>query len=135
MIKKRILVVDDEPHLIRSLTFILTREGYEIDMAGNGEEALEKIRLNKPDLIFLDIMMPKKNGYEVCETIRNDPELKDIYIIMLSAKGWDIDREKAMDTGANEFISKPFSPLEAVSRTKRALNAHPLTGSAAVMNI
>jgi len=135
MIQKRILVVDDEPHLIRSLTFILGKEGYEIDMAGDGEEALKKIRLNKPDLIFLDIMMPKKNGYEVCETIRNDPGLKDIYIIMLSAKGWDIDREKALEVGANEFMSKPFSPMDAVSRTNKILNTHPLSGSAAAANI
>jgi CheY-like chemotaxis protein len=96
MSNKRILVVDDEPHLIRSLTFILAKEGYDVSMAADGEEALRKIAENKPDLIFLDIMMPKKNGYEVCETIRKVPELQSVYIIMLSAKGWDIDRAKAM---------------------------------------
>ncbi|MBN1191938.1 MAG: response regulator [Dehalococcoidales bacterium] len=128
--QKRILVVDDEPHLIRSLTFILSREGYEVDMACDGEEALKKVSANKPDLMFLDIMMPKKNGYEVCEAIRNDPALKDIYIIILSAKGWDIDREKAMHVGANEFISKPFSPMDAVSRTKKALNTPSFSNTA-----
>lgn len=129
---KKILIVDDEPHLIRSLTFILAREGYEIISATNGEEALLKIGENKPNLMFLDIMMPKKNGYEVCDTIRKIPELNDIYIIMLSAKGWDIDRAKAIGVGANEFMSKPFSPLEVVSRVRKALENQSLvkTGQA-----
>lgn len=117
----KILVVDDEPHLVRSLSFILAKEGFEVSTAGDGEEALLKIANNKPDLMFLDIMMPKKNGYEVCEAIRRIPELNSLYIIMLSAKGWDIDRAKATDVGANEFMSKPFSPLEIVSRVKKAL--------------
>jgi two-component system, OmpR family, alkaline phosphatase synthesis response regulator PhoP len=123
---KKILVVDDEPHLVRSLTFILAKEGYELSMAADGEDALKKIAENKPDLIFLDIMMPKKNGYEVCETIRSLPELKDIYIIMLSAKGWDIDRAKATHVGANEFMSKPFSPLEVLSRVRKVFNSVPI---------
>jgi two-component system, OmpR family, alkaline phosphatase synthesis response regulator PhoP len=125
MNSKHILVVDDEPHLIRSLTYILAKEGYAVTMAGDGEEALIKVAENRPDMIFLDIMMPKKNGYEVCETIRSTPAWKDIYIIMLSAKGWDIDREKALNVGANEFMSKPFSPLEAVSRARKALDPQP----------
>ncbi len=121
MENKRILVVDDEPHLIRSLTYILAREGYEVSTAADGEEALQKMREVRPDLIFLDIMMPRKNGYEVCETIRSIPELKNVYIIMLSAKGWDIDRAKALSVGANEFMSKPFSPLEVIGRVRKAL--------------
>jgi len=124
---KKILVVDDEPHLIRSLTFILAKEGYELAVAANGEEALQKIAENKPDLIFLDIMMPKKNGYEVCEIIRRLPEFNDIYIIMLSAKGWDNDRVKAANVGANEFMSKPFSPLEVIARVRKAFNRQPAT--------
>jgi len=124
---KKILVVDDEPHLIRSLTFILAKEGYELAVAANGEEALQKIAENKPDLIFLDIMMPKKNGYEVCEIIRRLPEFNDIYIIMLSAKGWDNDRVKAANVGANEFMSKPFSPLEVIARLRKAFNGQPAT--------
>ena len=122
---KRILVVDDEPHLIRSLTYILAKEGYQVAMAVNGEDALKQISAGKPDLIFMDIMMPKKNGYEVCEIIRRIPELNDIYIIMLSAKGWEIDRNKAISVGANEFMSKPFSPLDVVARVKKALNSAP----------
>jgi DNA-binding response OmpR family regulator len=115
---KCVLIVDDEPHLIRSLAFVMSREGYQVITAADGEEALGKAVENKPDIIFLDIMMPKKNGYEVCEAIRQMPELKNTYIIMLSAKGREIDKEKALSSGANEFIGKPFSPLEVVSRVK-----------------
>jgi two-component system, OmpR family, alkaline phosphatase synthesis response regulator PhoP len=114
----KILVADDEPHLIRSLEFILKKAGYEVIMAANGEEALVKIAEFKPGMIFLDIMMPKKNGYEVCEIIKNSPEYKNVYIIFLSAKGGDIDREKALSLGADEFMSKPFSPMDVLARTK-----------------
>ena len=130
MSSKKILVVDDEPHLVRSLSFILAKEGYEITTASDGEEALAKVANNKPDLMFLDIMMPKKNGYEVCEAIRRIPELNSLYIIMLSAKGWDIDRAKAIDVGANEFMSKPFSPLEIISRVRKAIQPVVAAGEA-----
>jgi DNA-binding response OmpR family regulator len=120
---KHILVVDDEPHLIRSLTYILAKEGYEVSMAVDGEDALKKISERKPDMLFLDIMMPKKNGYEVCEIIRKIPALNNIYIIMLSAKGWEIDRSKAISVGANEFMSKPFSPLDVIARVRKAMES------------
>jgi CheY-like chemotaxis protein len=119
---KRILIVDDEPHLIRSLSFILSKAGYEICTASDGLEALQKLAEFKPDMIFLDIMMPKKNGYEVCEEIRKMPEYNDVYVIVLSAKGGDIDKEKAITLGANEFMTKPFSPLEVLSQTKQVEN-------------
>jgi DNA-binding response OmpR family regulator len=118
MSNKRILVADDEPHLIRSLSFILTKEGYEVITASNGEEAIQKAIENKPVLMFLDVMMPKKNGYEVCQRIRSIPDFKEMLIIILSAKGGDVDREKALSVGANEFMTKPFSPLEVVSKVK-----------------
>jgi DNA-binding response OmpR family regulator len=118
---KRILVADDEPHLIRSLSFILNKAGYEIVTASDGEEALKKMAEFKPEMIFLDLMMPKKNGYEVCQSIRKTPEYKDVYIIVLSAKGGDIDREKALNLGANEFMSKPFSPLDVLSKIKQIM--------------
>jgi CheY-like chemotaxis protein len=112
MQNKNVLVVDDELHLIRY-----------------GEDALRKIAENKPFLIFLDIMMPKKNGYEVCETIKKNPELKDIYIIMLSAKGWETDREKALSLGADDFMSKPFSPLDIISRVRKTMGNQSPVGS------
>jgi two-component system alkaline phosphatase synthesis response regulator PhoP len=116
-----ILIVDDEPLLVEALTFVLAREKYEISIAYDGEEALQKISVKKPHIIFLDIMMPKKNGYEVCEIIKNTPGLKDIYIIMLSAKGWDTDKAIGLSLGANEFIAKPYSPREIVSNVKKAI--------------
>jgi DNA-binding response OmpR family regulator len=121
MSDKKILVVDDEPHLVRSLTFILEKAGYIVSSASNGEEALSKISQSKPNLIFLDVMMPKKNGYEVCEEIKKSPELKDIYCIILTAKGQETDREQGLKAGADEFITKPFSPLEIVARVKKIL--------------
>jgi DNA-binding response OmpR family regulator len=125
MEKKRILVVDDEPHLIRSLSFVLSKEGYEVFTAADGQEAMDKVVQCRPDVIFLDIMMPKKNGYEVCECIRQMPDFKNTYIIMLSAKGREMDKEKALSVGANEFMSKPFSPLEIVSRVKHVSGLIP----------
>jgi|WetSurMetagenome_2_1015567.scaffolds.fasta_scaffold270885_2 two-component system, OmpR family, alkaline phosphatase synthesis response regulator PhoP len=116
---KRILVVDDEPHLVRSISFILNKSGYEVYTAQDGEEALKRVFECKPELIYLDIMMPKMNGYDVCEKIRTMPEFRDIYIIMLSAKGGEIDKDKAFSSGANEFMSKPFSPMEIVAKTKK----------------
>ena len=118
MLEKRILVVDDEPHVIRTLTFVLRKEGYEVSSAGDGEEAMAKIRESKPNLMFLDVMMPKKNGYEVCQEIRSNPVLKDIYIIILTAKGREADREKGISSGANEVITKPFSPVNVVEKVK-----------------
>ncbi len=86
MAEKRILVVDDEPFILRSLTFILKKNGYEVDSATNGEEAIEAILSGKPRLVFLDLMMPKKNGLEVCSEVRQHQQLNDVHIIMLTAK-------------------------------------------------
>src|SRR5438876_939673 len=91
-----ILLVDDEPYILRSLSYLLTREGYAVETASNGEEGLERLRMVHPPLVFLDIMMPRMNGYEVCEQIKQDPALAATYVIMLSAKGQQIDRERAM---------------------------------------
>ena len=122
MSDKRILVVDDEPYVVRTLTFVLKKEGYEVSSAGNGEEALNLVHEHKPDLMFLDVMMPKKNGYEVCQEIKNDSAFSDIHIIMLSAKGQEADREKAISMGANEFITKPFSPAGVIEKVREILN-------------
>lgn len=121
MSEKKILVVDDEPHILRSLTFVLKKEGYDVSSATNGEEALAKIRESKPSLMFLDVMMPKKNGYEVCQEVKGDPSLSGICIIMLTAKGQEADREKGLSLGADEFITKPFSPMKIVERVREIL--------------
>lgn len=121
MPEKKILVVDDEPNVVRTLTFVLRKEGYEVSTAVNGEEAIAKVKESKPNLMFLDIMMPKKDGYEVCKELKSDSGLRDIHIVMLSAKGQEADREKALSVGANEFLSKPFSPVGVVGRVKELL--------------
>jgi DNA-binding response OmpR family regulator len=118
---RTILLVDDDPHVIRSLTFVLGKEGYETLVATDGEDAMARIRETKPGLMFLDVMMPKKNGYEVCREVKSDPDLGDIYIVMLTAKGQEADREKGLSLGADEFMTKPFSPMSIVERVRELL--------------
>ncbi len=117
-----ILVIDDEPFIQRSLAFVLRKEGFEVQVASNGEEGLAKARGLKPGLIFLDLMMPKVNGFEVCKSIKSDEGLKDTYVIILTAKGQEVDRERGLAVGANEFMTKPFSPKEIVSKAKAVLS-------------
>ncbi|MFZ1753245.1 MAG: response regulator [Caldilineaceae bacterium] len=114
MSNKTILVVDDEPYILRSLSFVLEREGFRVATASEGESALLKIRELRPQLVFLDIMLPRKNGYEVCAAVKEDPSLSGTHIVMLSAKGQQIDRERGMLGGADEYMTKPFSPKEIV---------------------
>ncbi len=116
-----VLVVDDEPFICRSLSFVLRKGNYIVVEARNGEEALAAIRLHKPDLVFMDVMMPKKNGYEVCQELKSDSGLSDIHIVMLSAKGQESDKEKALTLGADEFMTKPFSPAGVVERVTALL--------------
>jgi len=121
MSEKKILVVDDEPNVIRSLIFVLEKEGYNVSSATDGEDAITKIQQSKPDLMLLDVMMPKKNGYEVCKEIKGSSSLNDIHVIMLTAKGQEVDREKGLDAGADEFMSKPFSLMMVVGKVKELL--------------
>ena len=118
---RRILVCDDEPFILKALTFIVRKEGHTVLEAKNGEEAVEKIRAEKPDLVFLDLMMPKKNGYEVCQEIKSDPDLESTYVIMLTAKGQETDRDKGLSLGANEYMTKPFSPSKITERVREIL--------------
>jgi DNA-binding response OmpR family regulator len=121
---KKILIVDDEVHiraLLEQALEDLEDEGVEIFLAREGEEGLRVAKEEKPDLVFLDIMMPKKNGYEVCEEIKGDPELKDIYIIMLTAKGQAADRARGDEVKANEYITKPFNPDEILQKASDIL--------------
>jgi DNA-binding response OmpR family regulator len=119
--ERKILVVDDEPNVVRSLTFVLEKEGYDVASAANGEEAMAKIQEIRPRLVFLDVMMPKKNGYEVCKEVKDNSSLSDTHIIMLTAKGQEADREKGFDAGADEFMTKPFSLMAVVDRVKKLL--------------
>ena len=116
-----ILVIDDEPYILRSLSYLLQREGYRVETATNGEEGLRRVRSLQPPLVFLDIMMPQMNGYEVCEQVKQDPSLEGTYVIMLSAKGQQIDRERGLLGGADEYMTKPFSPREVAQRVRTIL--------------
>jgi DNA-binding response OmpR family regulator len=116
-----ILVIDDEPYILRSLSYLLQREGYSVETATNGEEGLQCVQGLRPPLVFLDIMMPHMNGYEVCEQIKQDPSLEHTYVIMLSAKGQQIDRERGLLGGADEYMTKPFSPREVAQRVRSIL--------------
>ncbi len=116
-----ILVADDEPFVQRSLSFVLRKEGFEVEVASNGEEAMQKVRKLKPKIIFLDLVMPRMNGFEVCKTIKSDKELSNSYVIILTCKGQEADKEKGLSLGANDFITKPFSPKEIVTRVRSIL--------------
>ena len=117
----KILVVDDEPFICRSLTFVLRKGNYEVLEARDGEEALDAIRSHKPDLVFLDVMMPKVNGFEVTQQIRSDAAYDDVKIILLTAKGQECDREVGRQAGANDYLTKPFSPTKILDRARQIL--------------
>ena len=117
-----ILVVDDEPNIVLSLEFLIKQAGYEVRVARDGEAALQAMEEQLPDLVLLDVMMPKRDGFDVCETIRANPAWKDIPIIMLTAKGRDVEREKGLALGADAYITKPFSTREAMERIKQFLS-------------
>ena len=119
---RKVLIVDDEPHILRSLGFILKRAGLEVLEARSGGEALELALRERPDLVFLDIMMPELDGYEVCRRIKASKELASTYVIMLTAKGEEADRQRGIAAGADDYMTKPFSPSRAVERVKAALD-------------
>ena len=116
-----ILIVDDAPNIVLSLEFLMKQEGYEVFAVDNGEEALDFLSRKKPDLILLDVMMPRKDGYEVCQAIRTNDTMQDVRIIMLTAKGRDVEREKGLALGADDYITKPFSTREVVEKVKKNL--------------
>lgn len=114
--KIKILIADDEPDILEIINYNLTREGYEVFTAKDGDDALDKARTHLPDLIILDIMMPKKNGVQVCEIIRSNEELKDKLVIFLTALSDESSHIKGLETGADDYVSKPISPKVLVSR-------------------
>ena len=118
---KKILIADDEQNIVISVEFLLKREGFAVSVAGDGEEALAKARAERPDLVILDVMMPKKNGFDVCQDIRSDPDLKDTRILMLTAKGRDTEMAKGLALGADNYMTKPFSTRELVAAVKKLL--------------
>ena len=121
MSKGRILVVDDEIYIVHILDFSLGMEGYEVITALDGEQALDRLKKDRPDLIVLDIMMPKLDGYEVCKAIKSNPDTRHIPVILLSAKGRNVDQKMGYDVGADDYITKPFSPRKLVERINQLL--------------
>jgi len=121
MAKGKILVVDDEIYIVHILDFSLGMEGYEVVTALDGEQAVEKARTEKPDLIVLDIMMPKLDGYETCKILKGDPATRGIPVILLSAKGRNVDQKIGFEVGADDYITKPFSPRKLVERINAIL--------------
>jgi DNA-binding response OmpR family regulator len=119
---KYVLIVDDEPNIVLSLEFLMKKEGYEVRSASNGKEAMDTIAEKIPDLILLDVMMPRMDGYEVCQELRANPAWEDMKIIMLTAKGRDVEREKGLALGADDYVTKPFATQELVSKVKTLLD-------------
>ena len=120
---KKVLVCDDEPHILEAVAFVARKEGYTVLTAEDGEAALRVARAERPGLVLLDLNMPIKSGYQVCEELKSDPELKGIHIIMLTAKGQDSDRARGVAAGADEYITKPFSPRKLRARLVEILGA------------
>ncbi len=119
---KKVLIADDEPNIVISLEFLLRREGFEVLVAVDGEEALAKARAEKPDLVLLDVMMPKMNGFDVCQALRADPELAGMRVLMLTAKGRDTEVSKGLGLGADAYVTKPFSTKELVTQIRSLLD-------------
>lgn len=120
----KILIVDDEAHiriLLERTLIDFEDEGVEILMAENGEEALELIKTEKPALVFLDVMMPKMNGFDVCHTVKNELKMDDVYIVLLTAKGQEYDKQKGTDVGADVYMTKPFDPDEIYDKVEEVL--------------
>jgi len=114
--RKKVLIADDEPNIVTALEFLLERNGYEVYIARNGDAALKLIEQHRPDLVLLDVMMPVKSGFEVCQRMRERADWRDIKIIMLTAKGRDVEISKGLSIGADSYITKPFSTQELVAK-------------------
>ena len=118
---KKILIVDDEPNIVISLEFLMKKEGFEVAVAVDGEEALAKVDSFRPDLVLLDVMMPKKSGFEVCEALRANPEKAGLQVVMLTAKGRETEVAKGLAIGADAYVTKPFSTKDLVLKVKGML--------------
>ncbi len=121
----KILIADDEPNILISLEFLMKREGYEVHLARDGQEALDALRREHPRLVLLDVMMPKKTGFEVCQEVRNDDSIRSTLILMLTAKGRETDIVKGLAMGADAYMTKPFSTRELVHKVREMLEATP----------
>lgn len=119
----KVLVADDEPNILISLEFLMKREGHAVSLARDGHEALEAIRRERPDLVLLDVMMPGRSGFEVCQAVRADETLAGVKILMLTAKGRDTDVAQGLAMGADGYMTKPFSTKDLAARVREMLGA------------
>lgn len=122
---RKILIADDEPNIVISLEYLMKREGYTVIVARDGQEALDAIARDKPDLVLLDVMMPQKSGFEVCQAVRASEALQATKILMLTAKGRETDVVKGLALGADAYMTKPFSTRELVQKVAELLGAQP----------
>jgi two-component system phosphate regulon response regulator PhoB len=122
LVKPKILVVDDEPEAVELLEFNLKQAGYAVSTAGDGAEALKRARTQTPDLIVLDVMLPEMDGFEICKSLRLNPATAKVPIVMLTAKAAEIDRVLGLELGADDYLTKPFSPRELLLRIKKILS-------------
>jgi DNA-binding response OmpR family regulator len=123
MSSQRILIVDDEPSIVVPLEFLMRREGFDVQVAVDGEAALGALSGTPPDLVILDVMLPKMSGFEVCRRIRADPRWRGLKVLMLTAKGRDSEMAKGMELGADVYVTKPFSTRDLVAQIRRLLGA------------
>jgi DNA-binding response OmpR family regulator len=117
----KILIVDDEPNIVMSLEFLMRKRGHEVRVASDGEQALEAAAEFAPDLVLLDVMLPRRSGYEVCQKLRERPESRHVKILMLTAKGRDVEVTKGLAVGADGYVTKPFSTRDLVEQVERLL--------------
>ena len=122
---QKILIVDDEPNIVTSLEFLMQRSGYEVSVAADGEQALQQMASFQPDLVLLDVMLPVRSGFEVCQKIRENSDWNHVKVVMLSAKGRDLDVSKGMALGANAYVTKPFSTKELIEQVRQLLARAP----------
>jgi len=120
-VPSRILIVDDEPSIVISLEYLMKREGFEVSVAADGEAALAAVADRPPDLVILDVMMPKLNGFEVCQRLRAEPAWRGVRILMLTAKGREPELQKGLALGADAYVTKPFSTRDLVAEVRRLL--------------
>jgi two-component system, OmpR family, alkaline phosphatase synthesis response regulator PhoP len=120
---RKVLIVDDEPNIVTALEFLFRRSGYDVRLAKNGAEALEQVDAWRPDVVLLDVMMPVKSGYEVCQRLRERSDLARMKIVMLSAKGGEAEVNKGLSLGADLYVTKPFSTQELVATIDRLFDA------------
>jgi len=121
----KIVIADDEPNILISLEFLMKREGYEVHVARDGDEAVAVLLRERPALVLLDVMMPKRTGFEVCQALRADERLRDVRVLMLTAKGRDTDIAKGLGVGADAYMTKPFSTKELVAKVREMLQGLP----------